>query len=78
MGDWDAGTVRRFEDYLAQVEARRRRDETTPEIGDMVETPDGRQWRVIRVLHGDQLDLQTETDEVLTVPFEFARVTQKA
>jgi hypothetical protein len=76
--EWDAETVRRFQDYLAQIEARRRRDEATPEIGDFVETPDGREWRITRILHNEQLDLQDKAGEVLAVPAEFARVVRKA
>lgn len=76
--EWDAETVRRFQDYLAQLEARERRDQATPEIGDTVETPDERRWRVIRLLHNEQLDLQNDDGEALVVPPEFARVIEKA
>lgn len=78
MVEWDAEAVRRFQDYLAQLEARERRDQATPEIGDTVETPDKRRWHVIRILHNEQLDLQSEAGEVLVVPAEFARVVRKA
>jgi hypothetical protein len=74
----DAETVRRFQDYLTQLEARERRDQTTPEIGDTVETPDARRRRVTRVLHSEHLGLPSDAGDVPVAPAEFARVVQKA
>lgn len=76
MGEWDQSTVKQFGEYLRMVQERANRRGGTAEVGDRVETPDQREWIVVRVLTNDQLDLQRE-GEILTVPREFVRVIQK-
>jgi len=76
--EWDPDIVRRFEEYLQLKADRKARHDRTAEVGDTVETPDGRQWLVVRCPPSDELDLQNEQSETLTVPREFARVITKA
>jgi len=74
--EWDPATVKQFKEYLRLVEERASRQGGVAEIGDRVETPDGREWIVVRISTTDQLDLQHER-ETLTVPREFVRVLEK-
>jgi hypothetical protein len=74
--EWDQATVKQFEEYLRLVHERENRHGGMAEVGDRVETPDQREWIVVRVLPSDQLDLQRE-GQILTVPREFVRVIEK-
>jgi hypothetical protein len=75
--EWDPDTVQRFQQYLMSEEQRKAVDERTAEVGDSVETPDGRRWLVVRCPPGDLVDLQND-DGTLSVPREFVRVVAKA
>jgi hypothetical protein len=75
--EWDPVTVQRFEQFLKAEEQRRAADARTAEVGDMVETPDGRRWLVVRCPPSDLVDLQRE-ESTLSVPREFVRVLVKA
>lgn len=77
MYEWDPVTVQRFEQFLKAEEQRRAADARTAEVGDMVETPDGRRWLVVRCPPGDVVDLQRE-ESTISVPREFVRVLVKA
>jgi len=75
--EWDPVTVQRFEQFLKAEEQRKAADARTAEVGDMVETPDGRRWLVVRCPPSDVVDLQRE-ESTITVPREFVRVLVKA
>lgn len=77
MYEWDPVTVQRFEQFLKAEEQRKAADARTAEVGDMVETPDGRRWLVVRCPPSDFVDLQRE-ESTISVPREFVRVLVKA
>jgi hypothetical protein len=75
--EWDPDTVQRFQQFLLSEEQRKAADARTAEVGDTVETPDGRRWLVVRCPPSDLVDLQAD-DSTLSVPREFVRVVAKA
>jgi hypothetical protein len=75
--EWDPDTVQRFQQFLLSEEQRKAADARTAEVGDTVETPDGRRWLVVRCPPSDLVDLQDD-HSTLSVPREFVRVVAKA
>jgi len=76
--EWDPDTVQRFQQFLLIEEQRRAQDAKTAEVGDTVETPDGRSWLVVRCRPNDEVDLQHDDGSHISVPREFVRVLKKA
>lgn len=79
MAEWTDKQREQFARHVAVEEERKQRQAETPEVGDLVETPDGRQWTVLRWATKGSLDLASERDEELhQLSRELVRVLRKA
>jgi hypothetical protein len=79
MADWTDEQREQFARHMEIERERQALEAVTPDVGDLVETPDGRQWSVIRWAAAGALDLANDQGEELhLVSRELVQVIRKA
>lgn len=79
MADWTEDEKQKFEERLAAERECQEREAKHADIGDVVETPDGRQWTVTACPTFGAVDLANDRGEELKrVNRDLVRVIDKA
>jgi hypothetical protein len=79
LADWTEEQRRQFSRHLQSQKDQQEREARTPDVGDLVETPDERRWTVTGRPTPGALDLANDEGEALhSVPRDLVRVVNKA